>query len=51
MTDPPKNNGQNSCSTGKKRKGAALDDSSEETKEKIPLIIQDLKKDKEIKVD
>ena len=49
LMEPQKNNGQNSCSIGKKRKGVVHDASSEETTEKIPKDIQDLRKDKEIK--
>ena len=44
LTDPPKNNGQNSCSIGKKRKGVQSV-SSEENIDNILVITQDLKKD------
>ena len=36
LTEPPKHNGQNSCSTGKKRRGIVHGDSSEETMEILP---------------
>ena len=51
LTEPQKNNGQNSCSTGKKRKSAIQGDSSEETTENIMVIVQDLQKEKNIKVE
>ena len=50
LTKPQNNNGKKSCSSRKKRKGATQDDSSEETKENILVILQDLRKYKEIKV-
>ena len=50
LTEPPKHNGQNSCSTGEKRKGAIQGDSSEETTDNIHVIVQDLKKDNDIKM-
>ena len=43
LTDPQNNNGQNYCSTGKKRKGILQGDISEETKDNIPLIAHNLK--------
>ena len=51
LTNPQKNNGQNSCSTGKKRKGAVQGDSSEETTDNIIVIMQNLKKDNGIKIE
>ena len=51
LIDPQKNNGQNSCSIGKKRKGVVQCESSEETTENIHVIIKYLKKDKGIKVE
>ena len=51
LTDPPKHNCQNSCSTGKKRKGVVQNGSSEETTDDIPVTIPDLKKDNELKIE
>ena len=45
LTDTTKNNGENSCSTGKKRKGSVQSGISEENIDNILVITQDLKKD------
>ena len=37
LIDPPKNNVQNSCNTGKKIKGEVQSCSSEETTDNIPI--------------
>ena len=46
---PQKNNGQNSCSTGKKIKENTKSCSSEETIDNIQMVSGDLKKDYETK--
>ena len=43
LTDPPENNGQNSCSTGNKRKWALQSGSNEETTDNIPVLTRELK--------
>ena len=49
LTEPPKNNGQNSCSVGKKRRSIVHNESSEETTENLLENMQNLKKNKEMK--
>ena len=49
LTSPLKQNGQNSCSIGKKIKWSVQSGSSEETKDIIHVLTQYLKKDNDIK--
>ena len=49
LTDPPKTNGQNSCSTRKKRKGVVQSGSSEETTNNIRVPTPYLKTDNDLK--
>ena len=48
LIDPPKNNVQNSCNTGKKIKGVVQSGNSEETTVNILVLTQDLKKDNDL---